>query len=94
MKEGNTTLSVPREFANHLREDVDGNNDYERIHNWAKKEFGYKNSITNRDLDKKLQELNEKLNDFEQKPEDSYNNSITKSDIRQAVEEALPSGMF
>jgi hypothetical protein len=56
VKEGNTTLSVPKEFADHLRDDIDGANDYQRLHNWAEENYS-----------------------------DSYNNSITLEDIRDAM---------
>mgnify|MGYP006275067191 CR=1 FL=1 len=31
----NTTLSVPEEFAEDLRENYEGSNDLERLENWA-----------------------------------------------------------
>ena len=80
MKEGNTTLSVPKELAEHLRQDIDGRNDYERLHNWAEKEYGQSN---NKDIT--LEEIKELL---EQNSE-SNNNSITLTEIKSAVEDAL-----
>jgi len=35
MKDGNTTLSVPKDFAQTLRTDYDGHNDMKRLENWA-----------------------------------------------------------
>ena len=48
MKEGNTTLSVPKDFAQELREDYDGHNDLERLENWKSEESNdsYNEDIT------------------------------------------------
>lgn len=74
MKEGNTTLSVPKEFAEHLREDVKGGNDYERIHNWAEQEYGDSSDVSNDEILKKITELQ------------GYNNSITKKDVDDVMQ--------
>jgi len=74
MKEGNTTLSVPKEFAEHLREDVEGGNDYERIHNWAEENFCSKDKVNNEDL---LEAINNK---------EGYNNSITEKELEEKLE--------
>lgn len=78
-------MSVPKDFAENLREQYDGTNDWQRLHDWAEKTY-YKNSITNEDIVAKIQELNEKLDDFEQKPDQSYNDSITVEDIESVIQ--------
>jgi len=68
MKEGNTTLSVPKEFAEHLRKDFSGSNDFERLENWASDigKDSYNKDITNEDLLEAIEEN-----------QTSYNNPIT-----------------
>ena len=77
MKEDNTTLSVPKDFANKLRQDFEGSNDWQRLHNWAKDTYKQSDSVKNEDL---LQKLEDK---------DGYNNSITVDDIEDAVSRAI-----
>lgn len=59
MKEGNTTLSVPKDFASRLRKDYDGHNDLERLENWKSEDTkdSYNEDITNKELLKKIKEI-------------------------------------
>lgn len=70
----NTTLAVPKEFAETLREEYDGRNDRERLENWALDcfESGYKDSISNRDLMEKLEGLENTVKGLE---------ALTREDI-------------
>ena len=77
MKEDNTTLSVPKDFADRLRQNFDGSNDWQRLHNWAEDTYKHTDSIHNKDLLEKLDEL------------DGYNNSITVDDVEDAVSRAI-----
>ena len=84
MKEGNTTLSVSKEFAQTLRNDYDGRNDKERLESWAKQ---FENDSYNKDITENwIDELAEKINQ-------SNNNSITLTEIESAVESALKSNL-
>jgi hypothetical protein len=48
MKDGNTTLSVPKDFAETLRMHYNGHNDMQRLENWAEnqEDNSNNNSIT------------------------------------------------
>lgn len=87
--EETTTLAVPKGFSRELRDEYKGANDMARLVNWGKKEFGYKDSITNEDIVAKIQELNEKLNDSERKNKTDYKDSITEDDIDDIVRQAV-----
>jgi len=53
MSDEMTTLAVPKEFAENLRQEYDGGNDLERLQDWADdcSEEGYKNPITVDDVE-------------------------------------------
>jgi len=53
MSDEMTTLAVPKEFAENLRQEYDGGNDLERLEDWADdcSEQGYKNPITVDDVE-------------------------------------------
>jgi len=53
MSDEMTTLAVPKEFAENLRQEYDGGNDLERLQDWANdnSEEGYKNPITVDDVE-------------------------------------------
>lgn len=103
--DGNTTLSVPKEFADMLRKDFDGRNDIERLRQWSERNTeekeSYNNSINTESIRSDIQELKEKIDENKTK---GYNNSISsddvaekivkKLDISSEIEKALPSGAF
>lgn len=78
-----TTLAVSKQFAENLREDYDGRNDMERLHQWAEEQFGYNDSITNEDLMEAIQDIEA----------ESYNDSIDIDEIRDVVESKLKSNL-
>jgi len=53
MSDEMTTLAVPKEFAENLRQEYKGGNDLERLQDWADdcSEQGYKNPITVDDVE-------------------------------------------
>jgi len=53
MSDEMTTLAVPKEFAENLRQEYKGGNDLERLEDWAddNSDEGYKNSITVDDVE-------------------------------------------
>lgn len=71
----NTTLSIPKDFAEHLRSEFEGSNDWQRLHNWAQETY------KDNDIDSIVEEIKE--------IRESYKNSITQEDIRRACEEAI-----
>lgn len=77
MSDENTTLSVPKDFAETLRQDFDGSNDWQRLHNWAEDTYKHTDSVHNKDLLEKLDDLQ------------SYKNRISVDDVEDAVSRAI-----
>jgi len=86
MKEGNTTLSVPNDFADTLRSEFNGRNDMERLENWADRHSNdsYNKDITHEDILMEIKEI--------EIPENS--NGLTQQEVKKAVELALPSSSY
>ncbi len=74
MEEEETTLRVPKDFAEHLRNDVDGHNDYKRLQNWKNNdtEESYTDCIN--------------LNDIEDAVENLLNSTVITRDEELRVE--------
>jgi len=87
MGEENTTLSVPKDFANRLRDNYRGSNDWQRLHNWAEDTYQDTEKITNEDLAELIESRDSYKNDISL-------DTLSQEDIKQAVRDALPSSAF
>jgi len=77
MSDENTTLSVPKDFAENLRQDFDGSNDWQRLHNWAEDTYKNNDKVDCADVLDKLD------------GQESYKDSITVDDVEDAVSRTI-----